>query len=244
MTTTHPDFPRIQQRLHALGLYDHPIDNEWGPGMSSGIDQALTMLERDHPVLHPSVEAAPIVQDLSRLPAGYGWIGQIGPLPRHMAFAISLIGTLESPGEANNPVILDWAKQCAAAGLNVSGYTADSVAWCGLFVAFVMLKTDRQPVSSPLWALNWAAYGQPAGQPEFGDVLTFTRAGGGHVAFYVAEDTGFYHVLGGNQSDRVNIMRIDKSRMHSCRQPAYKTKPACVKPYIVAPSGVISRNES
>jgi hypothetical protein len=41
-----------------------------------------------------------------------------------------------------------------------------------------------------------------------GDVLAFVRNGGGHVGLYVDEDASAYHVLGGNQSDRVSITRV------------------------------------
>lgn len=249
MTVTSPDFPAIQTRLKALGLYDHPIDDEWGPGMSSGVDQALSLLERAHAdMAHPPAPAAAVqsvVRAFRNLPAGYGWLRDVGPLPRHLAVALSLIGTLEGAGGENNPTILGWAAKLRAAGINVSGYTADSVAWCGLFVGYVMLEAAREPIHDPLWALNWAKYGVDGGQPDLGDILTFKREGGGHVAFYIAEDAaGFYHVLGGNQSDRVSIMRIAKTRMYSCRQPAYNAKPTSVRPYVVSPSGIISRNEA
>lgn len=34
-----------------------------------------------------------------------------------------------------------------------------------------------------------------------GDIWTLSRNGGGHVGFYVSEETSCLHVLGGNQSD-------------------------------------------
>lgn len=49
--------------------------------------------------------------------------------------------------------------------------------------------------------------------------MVFDRAGGGHVAFYVGEDATHYHVLGGNQSDSVNVMRIAKDRCIARRWP-------------------------
>jgi len=50
-------------------------------------------------------------------------------------------------------------------------------------------------------------------------VLVFDRAGGGHVGFYVGEDLTSYDVLGGNQGDRVSIMRLEKSRCVARRWP-------------------------
>lgn len=247
MTATHPDFAQIQTRLRALDLYPAglTIDTEYGPGMARGIDSALDLLERAKGLTRP-VEAAPASRALwPRLPATYAWLRGVGPVPRHLAVALDLLGTLETPGAGDSPIIMGWRDECRAAGINVSGYTADRVPWCGLFAAVVMLRAQRVAVKDPLWALNWATFGVDGGQPELGDVLTFKREGGGHVAIYLAEDRdGHYHIIGGNQGDRVNIMRIDKARMYSCRQPPYSTKPASVKPYVVAATGTISRNEA
>ena len=49
--------------------------------------------------------------------------------------------------------------------------------------------------------------------------MTFKRPGGGHVGFYVGEDSTAYHVLSGNQFDKVGITRIDKSRLVAIRWP-------------------------
>jgi uncharacterized protein (TIGR02594 family) len=180
-----------------------------------------------------------------KLDRRYAWLEKLDYLPRHVDEALKLYGTVEVPGAADNPVIMGWRNECRAAGVDVAGYSADSVPWCGLFIAAVMLRAGRQPPEKPLWALNWGKFGVDGGQPELGDVLTFKRNGGGHVAIYIAEDRdGFYHVLGGNQGDRVNIMRIQKARMHSCRQPPYKTKPAQVRPFIVDAAGAVSTNEA
>lgn len=252
MTTRHRDFPLVQQRLARLGLYDSPIDDEWGPGMSSGVDRALTLLERAHADLKPLDLATAghdlMDESLPKIPAGYEWLRRAGYLPKHLRVALNLIGVMEHAGSADNPQIMAWARECRAAGVNVDGYTADSVPWCGLFMAYCMVAGDRakeaKAIGGTLWALNWSKFGEDGGQPELGDILTFKRKGGGHVALYIGEDANYYHVVGGNQSDRVNIMRIAKARMHACRQPPYRSKPESVKVRIVAASGTISRNEA
>lgn len=251
--TRHPDFPQIQQRLARLGLYDFTIDDIWGNGMSSGIDQALTLLERAHADLKP-FDAATGGQDLldpalPKIPKEYAWLRTVGYLPRHLRVALNLYGTLEAAGSRDNPQIMAWAKACREAGIDVKGYTADSVPWCGLFMAYVMLEADRvaeaKAIGGTLWALNWSKFGEAGGQPELGDILTFTRNGGGHVGFYIGEDSAYYFVLGGNQSDRVNIMRLKKGRMHACRQVPYNVKPASATVRILTGSGApVSRNEA
>jgi hypothetical protein len=51
--------------------------------------------------------------------------------------------------------------------------------------------------------------------------------------------------LGGNQSDKVSIMRIEKERMRAARRPVWNTaEPPNRRPIILSPVGEISRNEA
>lgn len=160
--------------------------------------------------------------------------------PKVIAVAVGYLGTNEAKGPVNNPVIMRWAQD-----LGLKQYTADSIAWCGLFVARVVSKAGFEPVKDPLWARNWAKWGTGEKVAMLGDVLVFVREGGGHVGFYVAEDKDFYHVLGGNQSDSVTITRIAKSRCIGIRRCPWKiAQPENVKRYIVEASGKISTNEA
>jgi uncharacterized protein (TIGR02594 family) len=169
------------------------------------------------------------------------FLDRLGTLPKMISEGRKLLGTVETPGAGNTPAIMGWASEL---GLNRI-YTADAVPWCGLFVAIVAKRAGKVPVNGPLWALNWARFGTPAGQPGLGDVLTFIRPGGGHVALYVGEDNTSYHVLGGNQSDRVCVTRIAKSRLHSARIPPFKVQmPESRRPIILRPNGQLSENEA
>lgn len=177
-------------------------------------------------------------------PKGYGWLADVGQLPKIVAEALALHGTREVPGPGDNPVILKWA---AEVGKDVAAvYGDDAIPWCGLFAAVVIHRAGYPVISGPLWAKNWAKFGQKADRPGLGDVLVFQRAGGGgHVGFYVAEDESAYHVLGGNQGDAVTIARIAKSRCIAARRPYWKiAQPASVKPYKIAANGQLSVNEA
>ena len=66
-------------------------------------------------------------------------------------------------------------------------------------------------ISNPLSAREWLNFGENV-KPAYGAVMVFSREGGGHVGFYVSEDTNYYHILGGNQSNQVNVIKISKSR--------------------------------
>jgi uncharacterized protein (TIGR02594 family) len=120
---------------------------------------------------------------------------------------LKLYGTEEVVGAKDNPVILGWAREIGVA------YAHDSIAWCGLTVAVVAHRAgyDSKPLGNPLWARNWGTWGTPQKVAMLGDVLVFARpGGGGHVGIYVGEDTTHYHVLGGNQGDKVSIARKPK----------------------------------
>lgn len=173
------------------------------------------------------------------LPAAYAWLrGESGP--RMIIEALKLYGTLEAPGARDNPTILGWAREVDQA----KTYSHDSIPWCGLFVAVVAKRSGKPIVNSPLWALSWADFGREAPVPMLGDVLTFKRDGGGHVALYVGEDVDAYHCLGGNQSDRVCITRIAKLRLYRARRAAYNVRPDNVRKIVLAGNGKLSTNEA
>jgi uncharacterized protein (TIGR02594 family) len=163
-----------------------------------------------------------------------------GELPRVISIGLELLGTIESPGSKNNPTIMKWAKECYID----DSYDADSIPWCGLFVAVVVKRSGRDFVKAPLWARSWAKWGEESEEASLGDVLVFSRNGGGHVGFYIAEDDDCYHVLGGNQSDAVTIARIKKSRCIAVRKPRYNNRPKSAIPYMVGATGDVSINEA
>lgn len=178
---------------------------------------------------------------MSKLPAAYSWLAA-EPAPKVLLEALALFGTKEKPGNGDNPEILAWAKETGLSPF----YSGDEVPWCGLFAAVVVKRAGYEPVASPLWARSWAAWGTQAERAMLGDVLVFTRpGGGGHVGFYVGEDTECFHVLGGNQSDAVTITRIQRSRCIARRRSPWRVaQPPNVRVVRLAASGVISKNEA
>ncbi len=177
-----------------------------------------------------------------KLPAAYAWLAaEAGP--RVLVEALALFGTKEVPGAASNPAILSWAKEVGVAG----AYTNDGIAWCGLYAAVVAQRAGFEPVANPLWARNWLGFGTKAATPALGDVLVFSRpGGGGHVGFYVGEDATAWHVCGGNQGDTVSIVRIAKDRLLGARRCPWKfAQPANVRPvYLSSGGGKLSMNEA
>lgn len=190
------------------------------------------------------------------IPAKYTGL-TVEPGPRMIVEALKLYGTLELKGPGNNPTITKWADEVAAsvktpyANWAADWYNSDSVAWCGLFMAVVAVRAsggrpERFPPVKYLSALEWASYGVPVPHSGamLGDVLVFKRAGGGHVAMYVGEDETHFHMLGGNQSDSVNIMRKLKTDIYAVRRPAYLNLPTNIRKVFYSADGVVSINEA
>lgn len=163
--------------------------------------------------------------------------------PQILVQALKLVGVKEIVGKKHSAEIMAWAKE-----LDIERtYNADEIPWCGLFMAIVLKRAGvDMPFSAKdsLWALNWNKFGNKRSVAMLGDVLTFKRSSGGHVGIYVGEDATCYHVLGGNQSNMVNITRIEKSRCVGIRRTPWKiAQPTSVKQVFVNANGFISKNE-
>lgn len=175
------------------------------------------------------------------LPAQYKWLEKEAA-PRMIVEAMKEYGTIEVEGNGNNPKIIAWGKEISQSIANI--YKSDSVPWCGLFMALIAKRADKVIPKDPLWALNWGTFGHYVECPMLGDVLVFTRNGGGHVSLYIGEDKTSYHCLGGNQSDSVCITRIAKNRLYMARRPDYKIEPENVRVVSLSATGNISTNEA
>lgn len=174
------------------------------------------------------------------LPKKYAWLStETGP--RILLEALKIYGVAEKEGEGSNPTIMQWAR---ATGLS-RVYLNDATPWCGLVMAYVVLQAGWEPPMNPLWARNWLDFGTAQKKAALGDVLVFARGNAGHVGIYVAEDADAYHVLGGNQSDRVMIKRIAKVRLLGIRRCPWRVnQPASVRPIKLAADGALSTNEA
>lgn len=161
--------------------------------------------------------------------------------PQLLVQAVKMMGVKEVVGSNHNPEILRWAK---VVGLE-RVYKADEIPWCGLAMAYAAHMAGVQVVKDPLWALNWAKYGTKVAEPMLGDIVTFKRDGGGHVGIYVGEDKDCYHVLGGNQSNSMNVTRIKKERLFQARRTTWKVaQPSNVRKIHLNADGIISTNEA
>ncbi len=172
------------------------------------------------------------------------------PAPRLLIEGLKTLGIVEVPGTQSNAQILGWWRLLAEAGLTRpygdGFYSEDSIPWCGLWMALTAHCAGKPVPRLFLSAKAWADWGRSVdGSPKLGDVLVFTRKGGGHVGLYVGEDRDAYHVLGGNQSDAVTIARLGKSRMFAARNSFAIAQPSNCRRIWRAKEGIpLSTNEA
>ena len=89
--------------------------------------------------------------------------------------------------------------------------TSDEVPWCSSFVNWVMAKA-KYPITKSAAAKSWATYGQSCSL-HVGCIVVFSRKGGHHVGFCVGITPTTVLVLGGNQSNEVNVSRYRKDTL-------------------------------
>ncbi len=157
--------------------------------------------------------------------------------PRWLKIAETYTGMAEIRGPKHNSTILGWLDKLGAWWRN------DETPWCGVFVAHCVQDVGLPYPPMYMRAKAWVDYGSLLRRDRLapGAILVFDRAGGGHVGFYVGEDAGHYFVLGGNQGNAVNVMKLGKSRLLASRWP--KGEPVIGKPVYMT-GGKVSTDEA
>ena len=143
------------------------------------------------------------------------------PELKHIAIARSYIGLTEIKASNKHPTIDAWAE-------TLSGRWLIGQPWCGTFCAQVFKEAGlgHKIPKEFFRAKAWESAGTKLTRPAYGCVATFTRDGGGHVGFVVGKTSkGMLKVLGGNQSNQVNIMDFDPKRVTSYRWVSSGTVP-------------------
>ena len=131
---------------------------------------------------------------------------------KHLELAFSQYGIKEIPGNEDNPEVTKYFNEIGFDGSKLK----DETAWCSAYVNWVCKKSGL-PFSGRLDARSWLNVGCKVNTPKLGDVVVFWRESKsswkGHVAFFIKEDGNFIWVLGGNQSNQVNISVYPKERL-------------------------------
>src|SRR5262249_27619439 len=142
--------------------------------------------------------------------------------PLWVAEGMKWVGTEETQGAADNPVILEWAQE--EGGEIAKDYKHDSIPWCSLFANMILKKVGLKGTET-LWALDWNEWGVKLQGPAVGAFAPMKRITpdgqvAGHIVVVVGRDkAGNLLGLGGNQDDAVNIRSVPVARPLSFRWP-------------------------
>ncbi len=101
------------------------------------------------------------------------------------------------------------------------GVTPSATAWCAAFVNAV-LRTAKIKGTGSFMARSFLNWGVTTDDPQPGDIVIFERGNNtinGHVGFFISHATNtrtgdkLIQVLGGNQSDSVNLSYYSASKL-------------------------------
>lgn len=207
---------KYQQRLTDLGFNPGPIDGVRGRRTIAAIKafQKSKRLEVDG-IIGPKTRA--------KLNAGKRANGaqkskiNVEDMP-WLDEAKRMKGVTEIVGKRHSQIIMDWARDIGI------WYPNDETPWCGLFVAHCIgsqMPNEALP-TNPLGARNWLKFGTPCDDVP-GAIVVFWRGKRsgwkGHVGIVVGSSATHVSVLGGNQSNQVNIRKFRKDRVLGYRWP-------------------------
>lgn len=92
----------------------------------------------------------------------------------------------------------------------------DETPWCAAFVLWC-LKQSGTPVKGTLSARSFLSVGYHTDNPSLGDIVVLWRdsiqSANGHVGFFIRRTRDNVYILGGNQSNAVNILAFPTSRV-------------------------------
>lgn len=123
-------------------------------------------------------------------------------------------GVKEITGSQHNQEIVNFSKEV---GFKIED---DETAWCSIFVNWVTFKAGYER-SNKLNARSWLNVGEETQSPELGDLVILKRGNSewqGHVGFFINIVGDLIYVLGGNQSNMVNITPFKLSEVLGYRK--------------------------
>lgn len=132
-------------------------------------------------------------------------------------------GTVEW-AKGDNPQVVKYFRDSGNPGI-----TDDETAWCAAFVGAMLARSGVKPTGA-LNARSYLDWGLPVERKDAraGDIVVFRRGTSswqGHVAFLVKDRGATLDVLGGNQSDAVNIKGYSAAQLLGIRRAPLTPKP-------------------
>ena len=117
--------------------------------------------------------------------------------------ACKCLGISEIPGSEHEQIILGWFHE-----LGYNWIKDDETSWCSLFVNIVAKRAGVE-YTKKLNARSWLEIGENIEKPLLGDVVIIWRekpnSWKGHVGFFQNHYSGFIHILGCNQKNKVCV---------------------------------------
>ena len=134
-------------------------------------------------------------------------------LDKALKIAFEQYGIKEVPGSTHNAEVIKYFQE--------SGFTNihdDETPWCSAFLNWCQIQAGRKGTGS-LGSRSWIQWGEKVMEPKLGDIAVFWRRNPqgweGHVGFYIQHDNNNVWVLGGNQSNQVNIQKYPGTQLLS-----------------------------
>lgn len=159
--------------------------------------------------------------------------------PKWYEVALAEVGTTETAGPASTARILEYF------GATNHGAKDDETPWCSAFVNWCFKQAGITGTLSA-GARSWTTWGQELKTPVVGCVVVFgyPNTWHGHVGFYAGEANNSIRVYGGNQSNKVCTIGMDKKLLLSYRWPNgvdipnQYAPPQSVTPSPIVPDGI------
>jgi uncharacterized protein (TIGR02594 family) len=127
--------------------------------------------------------------------------------------AFGTLGEQESIGTKVNPTILGWIRAWFPRATDDS-----TIAWCAIWLSTVVSDCGIGVPDKPFRARMWKEWGtKREGPAQVGDVAVLRRKGGHHVGIVLKATDRYVWLVGGNQSNSVNVTRFDASLIEAVR---------------------------
>lgn len=130
--------------------------------------------------------------------------------------ALAEYGTSEIVGGNHNIKILKYFEESGH-----SWVKDDETAWCAAFQNAI-LKRCGLPTTGRLNARSFLEIGIETNQPELGDIVVLWRIAKsspfGHCGFFISKDANYVYILGGNQTNTVNIQKFPVNQVLGYRK--------------------------
>lgn len=129
---------------------------------------------------------------------------------------LSHYGLSEVDGKESNPEILEFFRELDYDWVNDDSATS----WCSAMLSFYAKKCGYE-YHKELNARGWLKMPVVTLKPRLGDVVVLWRnnptSWEGHVALFVGWTTNKVYLLGGNQSNQINITAYPRDRIIGIR---------------------------